>query len=294
MIAFFRLRREPIKVAPDAAAMPIMRLDADAALPISIFAVNNLSANAKRRLYRTLLPPGLLAEHGVDPVTWHSTNGERCVSLVAEPGSHTMRLAVRGATHPEPFLRLEMGDNNINGFDLQFIALEDPSAERFAIDVDSDGRETHFGTVRRNETEEARALGAGLSPAQLRRGSGKMRLALAQVETFMSLLAHPAYSLEPMTYTSAWLFERHGFAYSRGHALMDEIHAQFQPGGALHRALDGSTPFRQPAHAFTVRGRAWAIHDGVLKAIGRQWGGLRMIKQIGRHAGVETFPGAAY
>jgi hypothetical protein len=46
--------------------------------------------------------------------------------------------------------------------------------------------------------------------------------------------------------------------------------------------------------AGTVRGRAWAIHDGILDALGMRWDNLRMVKQIGRHAGVETFPQAAY
>jgi len=58
--------------------------------------------------------------------------------------------------------------------------------------------------------------------------------------------------------------------------------------------LDGSTPFRKPDQWCTVRGRAWAIHDGILEAVGFHWDGLRMIKQVGRHAGVETFPQAVY
>jgi len=80
----------------------------------------------------------------------------------------------------------------------------------------------------------------------------------------------------------------------RGHKLMDTIHKEFQPGGALHSALDGSSPFRQLSQWDTVRGRAWAIHDGVLETIGARWDKLRMVKQVGRHAGVETFPEAKF
>jgi hypothetical protein len=76
--------------------------------------------------------------------------------------------------------------------------------------------------------------------------------------------------------------------------MMDTIHREFQPGGALHEALDGSTPFRQPDQWKTVRGRAWAIHDGILSAIDSNWDGLRMIKQVGRNAGVNTFPDGLY
>jgi hypothetical protein len=75
---------------------------------------------------------------------------------------------------------------------------------------------------------------------------------------------------------------------------MDDIHREFQPGGKLHAALDGSTPFRQPDAWQTVRGRAWAIQDGILEVIGERWRDLRMIRVVGKHAGVETFPGAKY
>jgi hypothetical protein len=108
------------------------------------------------------------------------------------------------------------------------------------------------------------------------------------------MMAHHAFFLEPLTYVSAWIFEKRGFAYSKGHQLMDTIHREFQPGGELHKALDGSTPFRQPDQWQTVRGRAWAIHDGVLQVIDKKWDGLKMIKQVGRHAGVSTFPDAEY
>src|SRR5690606_17702843 len=113
-------------------------------------------------------------------------------------------------------------------------------------------------------------------------------------ETFLAMLTHRALFLEPLTYASAWVFERRGFAYVKGHKLMDEIEAEFQPGGRLHKALDGSTPFRQPEQWRTVRGRAWAIHDGILAEIGASWDGLRMVKQVGQHAGVCTFPDAIY
>jgi acetoin utilization protein AcuC len=75
---------------------------------------------------------------------------------------------------------------------------------------------------------------------------------------------------------------------------MDEIHEGFQPEGRLYRQLDESTPFRAQDHWNSVRGRAWAIHDGILDAINARWDGLRMIKQVGRNAGADTFPGGEY
>jgi hypothetical protein len=135
---------------------------------------------------------------------------------------------------------------------------------------------------------------AGLAPAQVRAGLGFSGEVMQQLDVFLALSARHALSLEPLTYVSAWIFEKRGFAYVRGHKLMDDIHREFQPGGKLHTALDGSTPFRQPEAWRTVRGRAWAVHDGILEAIGEAWHDLRMIKQVGKHAHVETFPEAIY
>jgi hypothetical protein len=38
----------------------------------------------------------------------------------------------------------------------------------------------------------------------------------------------------------------------------------------------------------TVRGRSWAIHDGILD---EPWDGVRIYKTVGENAGVDTFPG---
>ena len=41
----------------------------------------------------------------------------------------------------------------------------------------------------------------------------------------------------------------------------------------------------------TVRGRSWAITDGIL---GGPFGGVKMYKAPGRSANVSTFPGGVY
>jgi hypothetical protein len=204
-------------------------------------------------------------------------------------------LSVRKPGNPaDEFLTLELHDNALNGIDLNFLLLQDPDAPRFATDRDEDGKPTLFGTARRNLAAEEEAKAAGLAPAQVRRGLGASRPVLQHVEAFLVTSGHAAFFLEPLTYASAWLFERRGFAYVRGHKLMDDIHREFDPGGRLHEALDGSSPFRQPDQWRTVRGRAWAIHDGILETIDANWNSLRMIKRVGHHAGVETFPNANY
>ena len=295
MKRFFRIRREPEKVVPDLGVISISLLERDATLPFTIRQLNNLPENVKRRVYRGIFPPTLLTRFGIDPIQWTSANKEAMVFLKAEPNSE--KVLITAQTSPDPsteFFALELADNSLNGIELNLIVLNDPTAQRFSIDQTEDGKPTMFGTLKRNLQAEERALGAGLAPGQVRAGLRGSRLVFEQIDTFLSILGHRAYFLEPLTYASAWVFERRGFAYVRGHKLMDDIHREFQPGGALYSCLDDESTFRRQTQANTVRGRAWAIHDGILETFGARWDNIRMVKQIGRHAGVETFPGAIY
>ena len=206
-----------------------------------------------------------------------------------------MLLTARSSADPDSeFLALELADNSLNGIELNLIVLNDPAAARYSIDRTDDGQPTMFGTLKRNMSAEAEAMQAGLAPGQVRAGLGGSRLVFEQIDAFLSMLGHRAYFLEPLTYASAWVFERRGFAYVRGHKLMDDIQREFQPGGVLDKNLNDTSPFRKRDQAHTVRGRAWAIHDGILETLDQRWDRIRMVKQIGRHAGVETFPEAVY
>jgi hypothetical protein len=181
----------------------------------------------------------------------------------------------------------------LNGIDLNLLLLNDPASARFNTDLDENGNPTMFGTLRRNTDAEIQAKEAGLAPGQVRNSLSASKLVLDQVDTFLATIGQRAYFLEPLTYASAWVFEKRGFAYMRGHKLMDTIHQEFQPGGALNKALDNS-PFRKQDQWNSVRGRAWAIHDGILEVIETNWDKLRMVKQVGKHSGANTFPNAAY
>jgi hypothetical protein len=294
MLRYFRVKQQPDKYAPDRVQISVEDLERDPALPITLHQINQLPQNAKMRVYRGLLPPSLLARYGIDPITWRAGD-QPSVRLQAEPETGAVKLGVRTARGAaDEFIQIELSDTAMNGIELNFLILNDPEAETFRTDREAEGQPTYFGTVRRNLEEEQRAKEAGLAPGQIRQGLGGSRQALEQLEAFLALLGHRGYSLEPLSYASAWLFERRGFAYVRGHKLMATIHQEFQPGGRLYQALDQSTPFRNPDQWNTVRGRAWAIHDGILEQIDATWNGLRMIKQIGRQAGVETFPQPVY
>jgi hypothetical protein len=114
------------------------------------------------------------------------------------------------------------------------------------------------------------------------------RKMVPMVETFISRLGHEFYFLEPLAYHTAILFEGFGCAYSHGRAKMEWIHREFQPpAGELFKRLDGSTPFRMPGAERTVRGRSWAIQDGILN---EPFTDFHMYKRIGMEAGICTFP----
>lgn len=128
----------------------------------------------------------------------------------------------------------------------------------------------------------------GLAPGQVRAGLRLGGAVFEQLRQFCVSLGQTMYSVEPFAYHNAIIFERHGFGYLDGREQMIEIDRQLQTGGQLAAALDGSTPFRPPQAAATVRGRSWAIQDNIL---GVRWG---EVKLYWRPAGneVSTFIGS--
>jgi hypothetical protein len=295
MLKYFRVKKQAEPVVPDLGAISISLLERDAALPFTIRQLNNLPENVKRRVYRGLIPPALLNRFGIDPIQWTGANKEAMVFLKGEENSEKVLITARNSPDAaDEFFALELADNSLNGIELNLIVLNDPTAPRFSIDETEEGQPTMFGILKRNLKAEEAALRAGLAPGQVRAGLGGSRMLFEQIDTFLSMLGHRAYFLEPLTYASAWLFERRGFAYVRGHKLMDDIEREFQAGGVLYNSLDEGSTFRKRNQAHTVRGRAWAIHDGILGSLDLRWDKIRMVKQIGRHAGVETFPKAVY
>lgn len=294
MQLFFRVKKQPDPVVPNLGSITLSLLEGDAATPFTLKQINDLPENIKRRVYRNLIPPSLLTRFEIDPISWRGTDKEQRVFLTAESGTEKVFLSARTSqAEADEFFALELADNMLNGIDLNLLLLNDPASPRFHTDADENGNPTMFGTLKRNRDAEIQAKEAGLAPGQVRNSLSASKLVLDQVDTFLATIGQRAYFLEPLTYASAWVFEKRGFAYMRGHKLMDTIHQEFQPGGALHQALDNS-PFRRRNQWDSVRGRAWAIHDGILEAIETHWDKLRMVKQVGKHSGANTFPNAVY
>lgn len=258
----------------------------------SLHQINQLPLAAKERIYGELLPTDLMLAWGIDPETLDDGQGNRLVRFTCPEGSRRVEIDVRPQVgFPDPLLYLELADTPLNQIEVLLFVVNDPHSERFETDRDWQGERTKFGTYKRNIPEEIRALGAGLAPGQVRCGLRQTRVLVPLFECFVRRLGHDYYLMEPLAYHSAIMFERLGCNYVQGRRRMEWIDQGFQPGGLLHAALDGSNPFRQPEAWQTVRGRSWAIHDGIL---GEPWHGIRMYKQVGKHAGVDTFHGSGY
>jgi len=264
----------------------------DGARLYSLSQLNDFPEPIKEGIYRSLLSPSLLDRYGIDRETLCDARGNRLVTFNCPAGTSLVEVDVRPEFEfPDPLLYLELADTRLNQIEVMLFIVNDPAGERFATDLDWQGRRTKFGTFRRNIPEEVRAMQAGLTPGQVRQGLRLSRSLVPLLENFVMRLSHDYYLMEPMAYHNAILFERQGFNYVQGLRKMRWIHAAFQAGGQLNQALDGSTPFRQPDAWKTVRGRSWAIHDGIL---GEPWHGVRMYKQVGKHAGIDTFPDGEY
>jgi hypothetical protein len=175
--------------------------------------------------------------------------------------------------------------------EVAFLIVNDPQAERFDVDRDPAGKPVGILSGVRNLEEELRAMRAGLAPGQVRRGLRLFRQVLPLVESFAVELGKQQISAEALYYHHAILYERYGFGYLTGRDRLVEIHQGFQPGGRLARGLDGSTPFRLPEAAGTVRGRSWAIRDGIL---GESWRVPRLYKIVGQAMAMPTFPNPVY
>jgi len=264
------------------------RYQVDGVLLHSIHQINGLPDPAKARIYADLLPRELLLQFSIDPDTWCDARGNCLITLNCPAATRLVELDVRPEPgFRDPLLYLELADTRLNQIEILLLVVNDPTSERFETDRDWQGERTKFGTFRRNIPEEVRAMHAGLAPGQVRRGLRLSRSLLPHFERFVARLGHDYYLMEPLAYHNAILFERLGFNYVQGLRKMAAIHTAFQPGGDLNAKLDGSTPFRPPDAWRTVRGRSWAIHDGIL---GEPFHGIRMYKRVGLQANIDTFP----
>jgi len=257
----------------------------------SISAVNHLPFDQKESIYKRFIPAELLEKFGL-PSDLVDSEGNRLLHLRCRSGSTDVVVDLRNVVGAEdPLLYAHLTDTMNGQIHVLLYILNDPDSPRFDIDRLPDGTPTEFGSFRRNIPEEIRAMEAGLAPGQVRRGLRLLRHSIAAFEQFVVSLGHEVYFVDPLAYHNAITFEGYGFLYQQGRRRMEQINLGFQPKGELVARLDGSSPFRKPGFAGSIRGRSWAIHDGIL---GYPYSDIVMYKKVGHPGGVSTFPGSAW
>lgn len=254
----------------------------------SLREINFLSPEERERFYVGILPPRLFAYLGISPQTLCGADGLRRIKVIAPEGIGIVRIEVKAhPADPDTAFFLELADTHYGQMELSFCIIADPEATRYFVDKDAAGRDNCFTTLGRNIPEELRAMEAGLFPNQTRRGLHLFGEFFPIFERFVDSLGMEMIVAEPLTYDNAIRYEKYGFDYITGKRLMLEIDQEFRRGGILFGRLDGSNPFRMPGAERTVRGRSWAIHDGIMD---EPWDEVRIYKTVGEHAGIDTFP----
>jgi len=254
--------------------------------------INQLPPEEREAIYRRLVPPRLIELLSLDLTTGRDPRGNRLITYICPPDQGFVRIEVRNHLRDQDCIFLLKLTQPAEEFlEIAFIIANDPQAERFDVDRDPAGNPVGILSGVRNPAEELRAMRAGLAPGQVRRGLRLFRQVLPLVESFAGELGKEQISVEALRYHHAFLYERYGLGYLTGRDRLEEIQRGFQPGGALHRRLDGSTPFRMPEAAETVRGRSWAIHDGIL---GAPWQVPRLYKIVGQAMAMPTFGDCRY
>ncbi|MEO8607673.1 MAG: hypothetical protein ABI690_07330 [Chloroflexota bacterium] len=257
--------------------------------PTSIREINDLPEQEKRFIYKTLLPEWLFVNFGMDREML-TIDGQLVVQFRCPQGSRAFEISVRRTPNDiDPMLYLNMTDTFNHQLLVLLVVVNDIDTPRFKIDIDEQGNATHLGTTGRNLVAEKAAMMAGLAPGQVRKGLRSFKQAVPIFEDFVRQMGHELFLIEPLAYHNAIVFERYGFSYIRGYQEMLRIDKGFRPGGELNSKLRADRDFRNQDTWRTIRGRSWAIHDGIL---GHPFTGFQMYKRIGIHAGVNTFPDA--
>lgn len=227
--------------------------------------INGLPEAEKQAIYAGLIPPQIFTRFRIDPETRCNERGEPVFSCMCRSKTCAVRIELRDRVLSEdPLFLLEMRDTPFGDVEILFLNMNNPRSERFNIDRDAQGNHTAFATISRNLPEEVRAMLAGLAPGQIRKGLRLFRSFWTQARLFGQKFGIKRVKVEPMAYHNAIMHEFYGFRYISGREMMEWIDREFAPAGELFQRLDGSTPFRHPSFARSIKGRSWAIHDGIL------------------------------
>ena len=266
-------------------------------MTFSIAKLNRLPKEERNAIYLRLVPETLFEMFQIDRQTLTNQHGERVVTGIFPPEENFACIEVKYRAQDRDCIfscQVSM-EAFMQSLYLDFLMINDPFSERFNIDVDECGKDTLLGTRSRNIPEEIRAMEAGLAPGMVRHGLRLVKEFVKSLEAFMTPLELKTTTMGAFFYHNALSWEKHGFTYFKGGKMMERIHREFQPAGLLYRKLDDSTPFRRKGMEKTVRGRSWAIYDGIFaEAFDEEWESPKMYKMLGKDSGVNTFPGQIY
>ena len=257
----------------------------------SISGINRLPVDEKESIYISFIPEILLDRFHI-PSDFTDPEGNRLLKIHSDPGSADFSLRLKYSyADQDPLLYAHVTDTLNRQIHVLLYIVNDPTSPRFDVDVMPDGSSTRFGIFRRNIQEEELAMKAGLAPGQIRRGLRVLKHSIKSFETFAIALGHDLFFIEPLYYHIAVIFERYGFSYMKGRRFMESINFGFEPEESLIKLLDFSSPFRLLEQARSIRGRSWAIHDGIL---GHAFTDVIMYKAVGKAAGINTFPNSKW
>jgi len=253
--------------------------------PHTISGINRLDDQTKHDIYTRLIPPQVLDRFKINP-NYIDHAGNDLLEISCAAGSSDTQLALwHEYGFPDPILFGHITDTVHGMIHVLLYILNDPDSPRFDVDHMPDGAPTMFGTLKRNLDAEIAAMKFGLAPGQIRRGLNILKSAVQSFDHFILSLNHDMYFVEPLYYHNAIIFEHYGFTYEKGRRLMEKIQSGFTPGGEYYNRLDGSSPFRLPEAAQSIRLRSWAIHDFIMD---EPFTGVTMYKRIGNPSQIRT------
>ena len=261
--------------------------------------LNQLPEAEKNWAYSLLIPPSLFSRYQLDPATGMNPAGEKCITIEAPADKPEASITLVSTTaDKDPVFFTEVSDTrDLVQLSWDFVMINDPDAPRFYTDQTPSGGSRWLNWKTRNRTEELMALSSGLAPGQIRSGLGLTSEVNDCLDVFCDAVGFKSLTLEALFYHNAIYYERHGFRYFQGEPMMRWINQEFGEGGRIRERMDG-TAFRRRHFASVIRGRSWAIHDGILEDCCHPdwdfWEPPRMYRMVGAKCRIETAPGIPY
>jgi hypothetical protein len=266
-------------------------------MTFSIARINRLSKVERDRIYLSLVPESIFERFQIDHKALTNSFGERVVKGIfpTDENLGCIEVKYRSSDRDCIFSCQVSLEAFMQSLHLDFLIINDPFSERFNVDIDEEGSDTFFGTRSRNIPEEIKAMEAGLAPGMVRLGLRLLGEFMKCLDAFMAEVELKTVTVGAFFYHNAIMWERYGFTYFKGGKMMEKIHKEFQLGGRLYEKLDDSTPFRKKGMEKCIRGRSWALYDGIyVDAFDEEWESPIMYKTLGKEFKMNTFPGQIY